>query len=817
MDISGTFVLRWRETRYMLIQGQSIDLTRLPAASPSASEGIRKASTKTANEPSVEYSSREVSPPALLLQQLLQANQIFKLHHGQSITDLCIRVPRGKFRSTLDRFWTRFCKHWDVLLHGNPAADVFNGIRLASGGELGMGVGEEEWGSGERDVLEDLVRRTEGLVDLVVSRFGDPATPKEDTSTSESELLPWMGSGNHPVASDGVIFSGINAITRPSLRSVALWMAHIYAYGEYAYGVRDNPLRERRKRKRRDLPEREMTPTAKAGPTVNIPRPAPEIAAKDYGFQSISRPASDTASCLSQQRGAPRPVVGEQNGQPGIPPPIVSAAEQSLAKATKKADAYVENSLAPDTGTTMGIPDQYMKYLTFGLSTFGKSVKQERPGAPRRTSTSSSKTITAQRYASSKLSSTNEDDENDSRLTEVDPIPDGDTLQAKIAKQKRGEERGQFLVGMTGELDNAEEAPNLGKEDEENEEATGLRNVLRTLQVELNDASIAGEAPTELQRKLSEAGLSRGRDDPANFRRLRVLVYVHRPFIYCFLFESQTPALGMTSFYQDLHHNLTPIYKPLLLSTSPASIAQRIQEAQISDTASVMSGSRVPDRPSPIYDLIYDPALLTVRTSVPNVPEPGTPAAEGIVPGTRGSSINSPSLWTRIESLNVHSQILKTISSIQRNSNEYERTSKTSRGWWIVWMKLSPSLEDDGKGEEETGASLEHVDSDETTAPTMSDSTYSAFENPGRHRTERKNAMNRIAILVRKASDNVPAAPKNTSRAVSSMWNSLSLKSNPTADAITGGSSAGWGPQALAGGIGVDARKYIEGLLSLGR
>ena len=60
-----------------------------------------------------------------------------------------------------------------MLLHGNPAVEIFNGLKLAAGGELGIGVGEEDWGSGEREVLEGFIGRTEGLVDLVVARFGD--------------------------------------------------------------------------------------------------------------------------------------------------------------------------------------------------------------------------------------------------------------------------------------------------------------------------------------------------------------------------------------------------------------------------------------------------------------------------------------------------------------------------------------------------------------------------------------------------------------------------------------------------------------------
>ena len=70
------------------------------------------------------------------------------------------RVGRLLFCSLLERYWTRFATEWDVLLHGNPAVEMYDGIKLANGGELGVGVGEEEWGSGEREVLEDFVRRT---------------------------------------------------------------------------------------------------------------------------------------------------------------------------------------------------------------------------------------------------------------------------------------------------------------------------------------------------------------------------------------------------------------------------------------------------------------------------------------------------------------------------------------------------------------------------------------------------------------------------------------------------------------------------------
>ncbi|KJX97406.1 hypothetical protein TI39_contig497g00006 [Zymoseptoria brevis] len=817
----------------------SIDLTQLPAAAPSSAETAKKSGTKIDSKPAIEYSAREVSPPALLLQQLIQAHYIFMLHHGPSFDELFVRMARDKFCGALDRYWTRFARTWDVLLHGNPAADVFGGIKLSSGGELGIGVGEEEWGSGERDVLEDLTRRTVGLVDLVVSRFGEAPPAKDDAAVDDNELLPWMGSGSQPVASDGVIFGGVGAITRPTLRSVSLWMRQIYTYGDHAYGVRDNPLRPRQKRKRRVPPP--QASNAKSNGKASPSKASGEAKVRD----SQSKPSSERSA---GRKPTHRPNYTGQDsyeqrlGNPGIPPPIATAVERSLDKASKQADADAAKAEAQseDAGTTLGIPDQYMKYLTFGLSTFAKSSNPSRPEPPRRTSTASSKTMTTKRYAASNPPPLpppeDDDDDEELSLAQVDPIPDGEPLEARIAKQKRMEETGHFVIGLRGDLSSIDESDS-GIGSDGDDEFSGLRSVLRTVQVELNDTPSADEDKTELQKKLSEAGLSAGRNDRKDYRRLRVLVYVHRPFMYCFLFEDRTPSLSVAGFFKELHHNLLPIHKPLLSSTSVARVAQRIEETQVSsptdgrqsDAMSMMSSltqtpSKKSKEPTAIHDLIYDPALLTVHTSVPNIPEPGTSAAEGIISGVKTGGINSPSLWTRIEALNVHSQILNTISSVQRNPHEYERTSKTTRNWWVVWMKLSPSspaetLPDTSRpppsgDAKPTPATLRHEDSNDS-----NDTNNTASTDPTSIAMEKAVAppLNRIAILVRKASDAVAPPPKSTSRAASSMWNSLSLRSNSTSDEITGGASAGWGPAALAGGIGIDARKYVEGLLSLNR
>lgn len=72
----------------------------------------------------------------------------------------------------------------------------------------------------------------------------------------------------------------------------------------------------------------------------------------------------------------------------------------------------------------------------------------------------------------------------------------------------------------------------------------------------------------------------------------------------------------------------------------------------------------------------------------------------------------------------------------------------------------------------------------------------------------------REAFLVRRARDaTVSSSTKGPgSRLGSGMW-----RLGPSTGEKMGGAAAGWGPKGLAEGIGIDARRYVEGLLSLNR
>ena len=715
-----------------------------------------------------------------------------------------------------------------MLLHGNPAVDIFSGIKLAACGELGYGVGEEEWGSGERAVLEDLVHRTEGLVDVVVSRFGDLAPAEENKSTSEVEVLPWMGSGNQPIASDGVIFGGVGALERHSLRNVSLWMRQIYACGEYAYGVRDNPLRERRKRRRKNPAEQDKPAIGYVNKVRSASRSAlaQQNSRSDEGDENYGRTErqSDSHNVPDDTTtpDGPQPAQGDES-RPSIPPPIVTAAEEALRKATRQAEQDKEvTEGAEDNGTTFGIPDQYMKYLTFGLSTLGRTTQSKRPPHSRQPSHSDSKALRRQRTENS-ANNTDQSlpygDEDDApMLKHLEPMPEGDSVKTKIAIQKHQENRGYFLIGLQGNLDKPEEDGNPSKsEDRSPSDSSGSRIMLRTIQVETVLQGPGEQIDEDAERTPSAEDIEADEIGTKNFRRIRVLIYVLRPFIYCFLFDDRTSSLQLAGFYRSLHQNLKPIHKPLLSSTAPEKVANGIENTRAtaseseSASASAASTTKSPSkstRLTPIFDLIYDPRLLTLHTSIPNIPEPGTPAAEGIFMSLMNDATTRPT-WTRIEALNVHSQILNTLTSVKGRRKEIERTSKTNRGWWVVWMKIAPSAPGTQEAAEESKGQAESSASSD--APTQD---MAAKAGP-----KAQADMHRTAFLVRKASDSSSSfsISSTSSRAVSSMFGNMSLDFGGGREEETGGANAGWGPAALAGGIGVDARKYVQGLLSLNR
>ncbi|KAI1987455.1 hypothetical protein LOZ53_004324 [Ophidiomyces ophidiicola] len=665
---------------------QCIDLTRLIPA-------VGKNTESTSNA-SVEYSSREVAPPYLLLQQLHRAHAIFLLHHASSFDSLSNAVSRDKFCRILSRFWTRFAINWDVLLHGNPAVDVFNGMKLSGSGELGIGVGEEEWGSGEREVLEGFISRTDGLVDMMLSRFADPAPTSETNSPAKKGLNKsdetsnqhfWLGCGSSASSSDGVVFSGIGRVAAPSMATISHWMQWIYQDGEEAYGVREDPGSTKRRKKRRNLSSISNT----------------HDTSSQFHLRTVSQPIS-------------RGLSSNRNLSPGIPPPLVIRPKLAAQKDTTPPLAAKDNtSSAVTTDYPVFGGDTFMKMITLGYgSAWGRSSKS--PVHPRiNTLRRGEGGVSDRDFSPSDTSST----ERGVLLSQADETP------------------GMFIIGLRNGLESEDsdefemDSPSGTQQENTKMEEPEARISSRTVNVSVVDGS------------------------STVLRKLRVVVYLYRPFIFTFLFDLNTPSLSLPSFYRSIHHQLGPLQKSLLSSTCPSKASQRLANC------SLYHGVQESDvLQQQLYDVVSDPLNRTIRASLPNIPEPGI-------------SIRSSSSWTRLDALNVHTQILNTLIETRFRPTEIERTCKTSRGWWVLWMRLGdPSSRPSSRDDRDTG------------------------------RGEPK-----VAFLVRKASDYI--APGQS--ASKGLFRNISSGSG-------GGPPGGWmAPGKMAEGFGFDAKKYIESLLNL--
>ncbi|KAI0170840.1 hypothetical protein BJ166DRAFT_205118 [Pestalotiopsis sp. NC0098] len=712
-------VLRELEPGWWILA--SIDLTKLPL--PPRLGG----STNDDDSENVEYSARELKPAALLLQDLLRAHSTFLLHHAASMSAMFVRTKRTKFVALLSRYWDLFLSTWNVMLHGNPACAVFGGIKVASCGELGVGVGEEDRGSGEREVLEGFVDRVEGLVDLVVSKFGeaDPDQISEDGGADQPSSKRWIGTGEEPGAEDGAIFLGVGALSRHSLRDLTRWMEDIYTWGEDAYGVKESPssTRARTRRQRRKSVTNDDQAKQKSEDSS---------AAKDDASQT-----HEAATAQSAQEGG-----GETTDV---------------------------------SGTT-----KFVSYLKLGYGTHWSLGGAETSNA-------------------------------ESKPNKTEEPPRRPELQGQSSSRLSAKETaGHFLIGLQGDVEDVSEDSG-GSDPEQMDSRTRVRALTVELENEARDlpeeekTQDLGSGDHEL--RVTRSGRKNPMDSNATFdsqdrnktKRMRVVVYVSKPFIYTFLFGSQTDSLAWDSLYKSLHHQLEPLRRPLASST-----LYRPEKPSAGAAA------------SHIFDLVWDPQNLVIHSTIPNIPEPLSVVR----------SDPRQSAWSRLEALSTHMQMLLTYGGTRDDHSEVERTSKTSRGWWVVWTrilesgKVSTALGDDSKGPpslpaessqdsefsestaDSAGSAFPSVDSaaTENVADTKSAEQHSGETRTPRgtsqHRRARKPKVSKEIFLIRRAGEGA------------SRGRSLSQISE---------GMEGWadGASRLAQGIGVDTKRYVEDLLSL--
>lgn len=872
----------------------SIELTQLPSNATTnssttqrapASGKDRGAGQKTLSADVVEYSSREVASPQLLLSQLTQAYRIFLLHHASSLSELWKKHSsnRQHFCNLLDRYWTRFIWNWDVLLHGHPAVELFDGIKLAGGGELGIGVGEEGWGSGEREVLEDFASRTEGLLDLVVGRYGDAPLTETDLQSSKyskgangtKEPDPWLGNAESSRAQDGIIFSGIGGVSRRSLATISQWMESIFVHGESAYGVGENPASRPRHRKK----------TRKTrGPGVRSRSNHEAGRLKHSQHQRLRSPHGQVSQLHKK-------AIENNVNSPRIPAPLVSVVENSLNDAVAAANARASgqspepNQGQNDSNSAKEIQgdgalfgtDKMMKYLSLGYGSswtlnprgFGSSHLSSET-KPTSASTTTDEDVAGQSQA-------------EDELHHIDPTPEVSDEDEVPYVQRLEQSIGRFLIGLSGDLENTEfeqdeaDMPEAGDVMDSgtttapspSRGAGTPRLFLRTLTVEMSSARLSNPKASRISRLVDTSSDSKkqgysahGEDKTSagasvdgshpniSHEKVQIAVYVHQPFMFVFLFQLRTPNLTMPAFYRSIHHTLGPLQKSLLRSTDLNVWQERLQEAlssELQTDAVALEEQRsksTPQAPLEIYDFVYDPAKLTIRTSIPNIPMPGSLAAEGLhryqqsqrpitVSGswyTLGIPIGTPSTsgasspasgaglvkrdWTRVDALNTYTHLLNIwvatrchepeLHEAGAGREEIERSVKTSRGWWVAWMRISAQKEPSDKSKDTSSTSHDQDKGSHTSTEAEVREAFLIRRSPQEQSSARRDA----------------SGSRGDSKSIISSGRWL-LREQPRSRDVSGSkgtlsaSSATTSPRAVSEGVGVDARKWVERLVRL--
>ena len=437
--------------------------------------------------PTFEYSSREVSPPVVLLEQLLRGNRIFLLHHGSNLSDLYARLSRTKFCSILDKYWTSFAKSWDVMLHGNPTLDAYHAIRVPAAGELGIGVGEEDWGSGEREAIEGIVRDTEGLVDLLIHRF-DVENQSESLSLKSNDGSYYGNLWQSEHLAQGIVFSGVGRVSRWSACAVSEWLQHVAEHPRTAYGVEDNPASARRK-----LPRKSTSKNA------------------DDNDTKVTNRAHDTTAGRNQTDGLTQ--KDESPHRPPIPPSIVSVIEESLDKATSSAESPkpASDKSAQSPAIASFEPHNRLsstdwgRYLTFGYGSSWGPVSQNRER---------DKLITQDPL------SRHEDN--------THPKPNQQANVTGLRANDLPANHGRFLIGLTGDLD---DNPRTHEDDDEEIDGyEGTRLAVRTVHVEVTNESYHPEfqefsEPYSSSQHSQSGSLSSGTRSCMSMKRVRIVLY----------------------------------------------------------------------------------------------------------------------------------------------------------------------------------------------------------------------------------------------------------------------------------------------------
>jgi hypothetical protein len=148
-----------------------------------------------------------------------------------------------------------------------------------------------------------------------------------------------------------------------------------------------------------------------------------------------------------------------------------------------------------------------------------------------------------------------------------------------------------------------------------------------------------------------------------------------------------------------------------------------------------------------------------------------------------------------MEALNTHLQLLNIYASTRSDISQIDHTAKTSRGWWIVWNRQT-------RREIRYRSTSEHAEASGRRGSDADHGSQDAADGSDEPTPTEEIVVTKEVFLVRKSGDHGGGV-----RGVSA--------SHIAPGAGTGSGNWADGAGRLAQGIGVDTRRYIEGLLNL--
>lgn len=183
----------------------------------------------------IEYSSANISPPSILCQDIMNAYNLFKLHHG-SFSSLQEQHSITFVQKILELWWFKFIKNWDLSLNSKGYLKILNSYKLSSKSISYSNSSNIKNVNLITEKLSEFFQlNSSKLIDMIIYNPLDLSTLLKNGDSSnfpnEDAIIDNSGSKNSGahksrilIEEYGVIFKGFDIISNESLVDIYNWL-----------------------------------------------------------------------------------------------------------------------------------------------------------------------------------------------------------------------------------------------------------------------------------------------------------------------------------------------------------------------------------------------------------------------------------------------------------------------------------------------------------------------------------------------------------------------------------------------------------------